>query len=82
MTDVYDRAQATDEMFLRHALEEQRRKAGGPNVRPEDWRVTSAEECQAPHCGEPIPQDRRRAVPGVRLCVECQDRQEKLGRKT
>lgn len=24
-------------------------------------------------CGEPIPEARRRALPGVRLCVECQE---------
>lgn len=29
-------------------------------------------------CGEPIPEARRRAVPGVRLCVECQ---QELDRK-
>ncbi|MBL4855760.1 MAG: TraR/DksA family transcriptional regulator, partial [Idiomarina sp.] len=23
-------------------------------------------------CGEPIPEARRKAIPGVRLCVECQ----------
>lgn len=23
-------------------------------------------------CGEPIPEGRRRAIPGVKLCVECQ----------
>ncbi len=23
-------------------------------------------------CGEPIPEGRRRAVPGVRMCVDCQ----------
>lgn len=23
-------------------------------------------------CGEPIPEARRRAVPGVRLCIDCQ----------
>ncbi|MFI9654971.1 DksA/TraR family C4-type zinc finger protein [Guyparkeria sp. GHLCS8-2] len=27
-------------------------------------------ECE--ECGEPIPEARRRAVPGVRLCVVCQ----------
>ena len=27
-------------------------------------------ECE--NCGEPIPESRRRAVPGVRLCVDCQ----------
>ncbi|MGH8228077.1 MAG: DksA/TraR family C4-type zinc finger protein [Steroidobacteraceae bacterium] len=24
------------------------------------------------HCGEPIPEARRAAIPGVRLCVRCQ----------
>lgn len=28
-------------------------------------------------CGEPIPEGRRRAVPGVRLCVACQAEAEK-----
>ena len=30
----------------------------------------SLTECA--ECGEPIPQARRKAVPGVRLCVDCQ----------
>lgn len=30
----------------------------------------SLEECE--ECGEPIPEARRRAVPGVRRCIECQ----------
>ena len=29
----------------------------------------SAEDCD--ECGEPIPERRREAVPGVRLCVDC-----------
>ncbi|MBA4090956.1 MAG: hypothetical protein C0494_10220 [Sphingobium sp.] len=28
-------------------------------------------------CGEPIPQARRRALPGARTCVACQDRRDK-----
>ncbi len=28
-------------------------------------------------CGEPIPEARRRAVPGVRTCVECQAEQDR-----
>ena len=31
----------------------------------------SREFCE--ECGEPIPEARRRALPGVRLCVECQE---------
>lgn len=30
----------------------------------------SAEVCD--ECGEPIPEGRRKAVPGVRTCVDCQ----------
>jgi phage/conjugal plasmid C-4 type zinc finger TraR family protein len=33
-------------------------------------RGASLTECA--ECGEPIPEARRRAVPGVRLCVVCQ----------
>lgn len=61
-------------MFLRHALEEQRRKAGLPEG---DWRVLSAEFCEGPRCGAPLPEERRRAVPGVRYCVHCQERRER-----
>lgn len=28
-------------------------------------------------CGDPIPEARRAAVPGVRLCVTCQQKQER-----
>ena len=31
-------------------------------------------------CGEPIPEARQQAVPGVTLCVECQTVQEHQGR--
>lgn len=34
----------------------------------------SAEFCV--ECGEPIPEARRLAVPGCRLCVECQTERE------
>ncbi|WP_410015957.1 DksA/TraR family C4-type zinc finger protein [Sodalis sp. C49] len=35
----------------------------------------SAHHCQ--ECGEPIPQARRAALPGVQLCVHCQSEQDK-----
>jgi phage/conjugal plasmid C-4 type zinc finger TraR family protein len=38
----------------------------------------SLSECEA--CGEPIAQARRKAMPGVRLCIRCQ--QEKDSKKT
>lgn len=34
----------------------------------------SLAECEA--CGAPIPEGRRRALPGVRLCVTCQEAQD------
>ncbi|MBR2328946.1 MAG: DksA/TraR family C4-type zinc finger protein [Clostridia bacterium] len=35
----------------------------------------SLEECE--ECGEPIPMARRLAIPGVRLCLECQQEADK-----
>lgn len=81
MTDVFDRAQETEALFLRQALEAQRRVSASPSGKA-DWRVTSATECEASDCGEPIPEARRRAIPGVLFCIECQERFERLGRKT
>ncbi|WP_055134825.1 TraR/DksA C4-type zinc finger protein [Pseudomonas corrugata] len=38
----------------------------------------SAEHCE--DCGGDIPEARRQIIPGVELCVECQDRQERMRR--
>lgn len=38
----------------------------------------SAEHCG--DCGGDIPEARRQIIPGVELCVECQDRQERTRR--
>lgn len=35
----------------------------------------SLEVCE--ECGDPIPEARRKAIPGVRLCVVCQGEQDK-----
>ena len=32
---------------------------------------------QCEHCGAEIPEARRQAVPGVRLCVRCQEQEDK-----
>ena len=42
-----------------------RKLAGGPSLA----------ECE--ECGEPIPLARRLAMPGVRLCIECQQEADK-----
>ena len=80
MSDLIDCANDVSDMLLRNALEEQRLKgalATGHLADRADWHTLSAAECEAPHCGEPIPNDRRRLVPGVQLCVDCQARLEK-----
>lgn len=33
----------------------------------------SAKWCRTPGCGKRIPDARRKAVPGVQFCVECQE---------
>ena len=38
----------------------------------------AAEDCD--ECGEPIPEARRRAMPGVRLCVACQTAHDRAWR--
>ena len=38
----------------------------------------SLEDCE--ECGEPIPERRRAALPGVRTCVECQSGRDALVR--
>ncbi len=54
---VQDQIDATVEDAVKRA---RRQLSEGPGLR----------ECE--ECAEPIPEARRAAVPGVRLCVECQ----------
>jgi phage/conjugal plasmid C-4 type zinc finger TraR family protein len=39
---------------------------------PQGESLTDCEDC-----GEPIPEARRKALPGVRLCIACQEEQDK-----
>lgn len=69
MTDIYDQATEAEEYYRALALAEQAAKMPTPAG---DWRALSATRCEGAGCGERIPDERRRAVPGVRFCVECQ----------
>jgi phage/conjugal plasmid C-4 type zinc finger TraR family protein len=60
MPDACDMAQNAETIFRREALRK-REALSGP----------SATHCDV--CGEPIPEARRTAVPGCRLCVNCQE---------
>jgi phage/conjugal plasmid C-4 type zinc finger TraR family protein len=62
MADECDMAQRIERFYLDMALE----KAGIQKVGQE-----SLSHCEV--CDEPIPVARRRAVPGVRLCIDCQE---------
>lgn len=57
-TSVQDQIDATVEDAIKRARS---RMASGPGL-------SHCEECDAP-----IPEARRRAVPGVRLCIACQE---------
>ncbi len=67
--DLLDRAQQSEEQQRAAALEAQAARAG---VRAGDWRKLSSKWCGSGDCGERIPDERRRAIPGVEFCVECQ----------
>lgn len=45
-------------------------------ARGEIPRGESLDECE--ECGAPIPQARREAIPGVRLCIHCQQEKDLL----
>lgn len=76
MTDDIDRASEREAQLRDDALSAQTRRAGlrGKTV------ADSAIECQDARCGEPIPQARREAMPGCRLCVSCQARRDRRSR--
>ncbi|MFC3874866.1 TraR/DksA family transcriptional regulator [Neisseria musculi] len=62
MTDIIDKASENEALFLAEALY----KAG----RPSEYQGESNYECD--DCGGPIPEARRKAVPGCTRCVLCQ----------
>ena len=72
LTDDIDRAQAREAELLADALRDHARRVG------RGWGAVSAEDCGG--CGEVIPVARRRAVPGVQVCVACQECQERRER--
>lgn len=70
MVDVVDLATAEIAAFNSSALAECRKK----RLRA----LRSHRKCAI--CGAPIPPERRKAMPGVRLCVDCQEEAERGNR--
>jgi len=66
--DCFDRAQELEEAQRQAAIDEARSHV--PHGESEKF-------CVMPDCGEPIPEARRQAVPGCRLCIDCQARLER-----
>lgn len=67
MTDVFDRATDREEEFRADSIEAWARRRNAANATLGD---KSAPHCRV--CEERIPVARRRAVPGVQTCIECQ----------
>jgi len=63
MADVIDQAQIASDMWTRRQLDALTRHSMR-DAPP------SASHCL--ECGEAIPEERRRAVPGCQFCVDCQ----------
>lgn len=78
MTDIYDQASDLEELQRQSALAEHARRHPAPAT---DWQHASAKWCQGAACGVRIPDQRRRAIPGVQLCIDCQERKEALERR-
>lgn len=68
--DDIDRARRTTDRMLAVQLANQVGKGR--------YRGESLHQCE--ECDDPIPEERRRHIPGVRLCVPCKTRLERLGR--
>jgi len=64
MADECDLAQEIQALHLRIALEGRERSGRGPSLH-------TCEEC-----GDSIPDARRAAIPGIRLCVDCQEERD------
>ena len=68
--DLIDRASRTAARMLAVQLANQVGKGR--------YQGESRHQCE--ECDDTIPEERRRHVPGVRLCVPCKTRLERLGR--
>lgn len=74
MTDIFDRASEREEVDRADAMAAQARRSGLAGKTIDD----SAIDCRV--CDDPIPFERRQALPGVQTCVHCQAELEQASR--
>ena len=79
MSDIYDRATEAEERHRDEALRNQAARTAAPVTT--NWEGAAAKWGVGASCGQRIPDERRRAIPGVKFCVECQDRREQEERR-
>lgn len=80
MSDDTDHASRLEAWERGIRLREQQARAG--IAEPGEWDQRSAKSCIEPECGERIPEERRKALPGVQRCVGCAERRERRGAGT
>ncbi|WP_336221614.1 TraR/DksA family transcriptional regulator [Citrobacter amalonaticus] len=68
MVDEIDRDQAFNEQSLQTCIDKIR-----------SCRSSSPSQLFCVRCAEPIPEKRRQLIPGVSLCVSCQQEAERQG---
>jgi phage/conjugal plasmid C-4 type zinc finger TraR family protein len=79
MPDDFDKAAARELELRDDAIRNQAARAGIGDY--QKWELLSARWCEQDGCGVEIPEARRRALPGVQTCVDCQGELERRGRR-
>jgi len=82
MSDEIDQAQANDEFFRELALRSRRPLSVPVSDEKMETAFTDTDDGHGQRicldCGEPIPEARRKAVPGCTRCVTCQTEFEQI----
>lgn len=71
LTDPIDIGSRTAEQANDDAVRDELARARAGLAPAKSWRQASAKRCV--DCDTPIPEDRRRAMSGVKRCIECQE---------
>lgn len=78
MSDLSDEASDQEAWFREQGIRQARASLGAAG----EWDRLSAKWCKGAVCGDRIPDERRRAIPGVEFCVTCQEMLEQRTRRT